>query len=54
MPDPDGEALILEMKNPSGHTLVYFDESTPSVDGKKAFAICKRIRDDFNTNLGCE
>jgi hypothetical protein len=54
MVDPDSEALILEMRNGSHHTLVYFNESTTSVDGKKAFAICKRIHTDFDFNLGCQ
>lgn len=54
MPDPDGETLILEMKNGSRHTMAYYADSTPSVDGKKAFAICRRIGSDFGIVLGCQ
>lgn len=54
VPEPDGELLVLEMKNGSRHSMAYYDESTASVDGKKAFDICKRIRSEFDVNLGCQ
>jgi hypothetical protein len=52
--DPDGETLILEMKNGSRYTMVYYADSTTSVDGKKAFAIWKRAFSDFDVNAGSQ
>jgi hypothetical protein len=53
MPDPDSEELVLEMKNGSRHTMAYYDDSTASEDGKRAFAICHKIGDEFDIHLGC-
>jgi len=53
MPDDDSEELILEMKIGSHHSMVYYNDSTVSVDGKRAFAVCKQIRTEFDLNLGC-
>ncbi|HSE22907.1 MAG TPA: hypothetical protein VLB68_14675 [Pyrinomonadaceae bacterium] len=53
VPYPDGEELIIEMKNGSLHTMAYYNDSTTSVDGKKAFDVCKQIRNEFDVNLGC-
>ena len=54
MPDPDGEELVLEMKSGSRHTMAYYNDSTATVDGKKAFGVCKQIRNEFDINLGCQ
>jgi hypothetical protein len=54
MPDPDAEELVLESKNGSRHTMAYYHDSTASVDGKKAFDVCKQLRSEFDINLGCQ
>ena len=53
VPDPDGEELILEMKNGSHHSMAYYNDATSTIDGKKAFDVCKQIRNEFDVNLGC-
>jgi hypothetical protein len=54
MPDPDSEELVLEMKNGPRHTMAYYDDSTATADGKRAFAICQKIENDFDIHLGCQ
>jgi hypothetical protein len=54
MPDPDSEELVLEMKTGSRHTMAYYNDSTATADGKKAFDVCKQIRNEFDINLGCQ
>ena len=54
VPDPDSEVLVLEMKTGSRHTMAYYNDSTATVDGKKAFDVCKQIRDAWNFNFGCQ
>jgi hypothetical protein len=53
-PYPDAEALILEMKTGSRHTMVYYIDSTVTADGKKAFAVCENIQNEFDIQLGCK
>ena len=53
-PYPDAEALILEMKTGSRHTMAYYIDSTVTADGKKAFAICKKIQNEFDVQLACK
>jgi len=53
-PDPDQEFLILEMKTGSRHTLVHYLDSTVTADGKKAFAVCEKIQNEFDIRLGCK
>ena len=52
-PYPDAEALILEMKTGSRHTMAHYIDSTVSNDGKKAFAICEKIQLEFDIQLAC-
>jgi hypothetical protein len=54
MPDPDSEELVLEMKNGPRHTMAYYDDSTATADGKRAFAICHKIENEFDIHLGCQ
>ena len=54
MPDPDGEELVLEMTNASRHSMAYYDDSTVTGDGKKAFGICQNIEKEFDIHLGCQ
>ena len=53
-PYPDAESLILEMKTGSRHTLVHYIDSTASDDGKTGFAICEKIRNEFDLQLTCK
>jgi hypothetical protein len=53
-PYPDAEALILEMKTGSHHTLSHYIDSTVTVDGKKAFAVCEKIQNEFDIQLACK
>jgi hypothetical protein len=53
-PDPDIEALFLEMKTGSRHTMTYYLDSTDSDDGKKAYDICEIIKNEFNIQIGCK
>ena len=53
-PYADATALILEMKTGSRYTMAYYLDSTASDDGKKAFAICEKIRNEFDILLGCK
>ncbi len=53
IPDPDGEELVLEMRNASYHTMAYYNDSTVTGDGKKAFGICQKIEKEFDIHLGC-
>ena len=53
-PDPDQEALILEMKTGSRHTLVLYLDSTVTADGKKARAVCDKIQTEFGIQIGCK
>jgi hypothetical protein len=50
----DAEFLILEMKSGSRHTAVHYVDTTRSIDGKKAFAICGRIQKEFDVYLACK
>jgi len=54
MPDPDSEELVLEMKNGPRHTMAYYNDSTGTADGKRAFAICQKIENEFDIHLGCQ
>ena len=51
---PDAESLILEMKTGSRHTMAHYIDSTVSDDGKKAFAICEKIQNEFDIQLACK
>ena len=53
-PYPDAEALILEMKTGSLHTMTHYIDSTVCDDGKKAFAICIKIQNEFDIQLSCK
>lgn len=53
-PYPDAEVLILEMKTGSRHTLAHYIDSTVAKDGKKAFAVCEKVQNEFDINLGCK
>lgn len=53
LPYPDAEELVLEMKTGSRHTMAYYIDSTVTADGKKAFAICHKIENEFDIQLGC-
>jgi hypothetical protein len=53
-PYPDAEALILEMKTGSRHTMVHYIDSTVTTDGKKAFAVCDKIQNEFDIQLACK
>ena len=53
-PYPDAEALILEMKTGSHHTVAHYIDSTVSTDGKKAFAVCEKIQNEFDIQLACK
>ena len=48
LPYPDAEALVLEMKTGSRHTMAYYIDSTVTPDGKKAFAICDKVQNEFD------
>jgi hypothetical protein len=50
----DAEFLILEMKTGSRLTAVHYIDTTVSDNGKKAFAVCKRIQKEFDVRLGCK
>jgi hypothetical protein len=52
-PDPDGETLVLEMRSGSYHSMAYYNDSTATVEGKKAFGICQKIEKEFDVVLGC-
>ena len=52
--DPDSEVLVLEMKTGSRYTMAYYNDSTATVDGKKAFDVCKHIDYAWNFDLGCQ
>jgi hypothetical protein len=52
--DPDVEALILEMKSGSRHMLAYYIDSTVTADGKKAFAVCEKLQNEFDIQLACK
>jgi len=54
MPYPDAEALVLEMKTGSRHTMAYYIDSTVTPDGKKAFAICEKVQNEFDIQLACK
>jgi hypothetical protein len=54
MPYPDAEELVLEMKTGSRHTMAYYIDSTVTADGKKAFAICEKLQNDFDIQLACK
>lgn len=54
MPYPDAESLILEMKTGSRHTIAHYIDSTATVDGKKAFAVCEKIQNEFDIQLACK
>jgi hypothetical protein len=51
---PDAEALILEMKTGSRYTMVHYIDSTVTADGKKAFAVCDKIQNEFDIQLACK
>ena len=51
--DPDIELIIIEMKKESRHTMAYYTQSTETTDGKKAFAICRTIENEFEAHIGC-
>jgi hypothetical protein len=50
----DAESLILEMKTGSRHTLTHYIDSTVTDDGKKAFAVCEKIQNQFDIQLACK
>ena len=52
-PDPDSELLVIEVKTESRHTMAYYNDSTKTPDGKKAFDICRTIGYEFDIRLGC-
>jgi hypothetical protein len=54
MPYPDAEELVLEMKTGSHHTMAFYIDSTGTPDGKKAFAICKKLQNEFDIQLACK
>ena len=54
LPYPDAEALVLEMKTGSRHTMVYYIDSTVTPNGKKAFAICENLQNEFDIQLACK
>jgi hypothetical protein len=54
MPYPDAEALVLEMKTGSRHTMAYYIDSTVTPEGKKAFAICEKVQNEFDIQLACK
>ena len=54
LPYPDAEALVLEMKTGSRHTMAYYIDSTVTPDGKKAFAICDKVQNEFDIQLACK
>jgi hypothetical protein len=53
-PYPDAEALILEMKTGSRYTMAFYVDSTVTADGKKAFAICEKLQNEFDIQLACK
>jgi hypothetical protein len=54
LPYPDAEDLVLEMKNSSHYSMVYYIDSTTTADGKKAFGICQKMETEFHFHLGCQ
>lgn len=53
-PYPDAESLVLEVKNGSRHTMAHYIDSTGTDDGRKAYAICGKIEDEFDVELACK
>ncbi|MGQ0762683.1 MAG: hypothetical protein ACT4OT_11825 [Acidobacteriota bacterium] len=52
-PYPDAEHLIFEMKTGARHTLAHYIDSTETVDGKKALAVCETLENEFDIRIGC-
>ncbi len=52
-PDPDEEAMAIEIKSNGKYELVFYTLSTRSEDGHKALEVCRRIEQEFKVKMGC-
>jgi len=52
-PDPDQEAIYLEVRSGRRYTMVFYLDSTKSQDGKKVFDVCHKIENEFAKRIGC-
>jgi hypothetical protein len=52
-PDPDEEAIAMEMKSHGKYELVFYTITTKSENGQKALAVCRRIEQEFGVSMGC-
>jgi hypothetical protein len=48
IPDPDDEIIVIEVKSGSVYSMVFFPSNTESEDGKKAWAVWERIKQEFD------
>lgn len=53
VPDPDEEAIAIEIKSNGKYELVFYTLSTTSEDGHKALEVCRRIEQEFKIRMGC-
>jgi len=52
-PDPDEEAIAIEIKSHGKYELVFYTLSTKSDNGQKALEVCRRIEQEFGILMGC-
>ena len=52
-PDPDEEAIAIEINSNGKYELVFYTLSTTSEDGHKALEVCRRIEQEFKIRMGC-
>jgi len=53
LPDPDEEAIAIEVKSPGNYEMVFYTLSTRSEDGHKALQVCRKIEQEFGIMMGC-
>jgi hypothetical protein len=53
VPAPDQNTIVVEVKQGSQYSMVFYPEFTESQDGHKALDICRRIENEFGTRMGC-
>lgn len=51
--DPDGEAIVIEVRSPRGYEMVFFPTTTKTPDGRKALGVCQKIESEFSVRMGC-
>lgn len=53
-PDPDEEAIAIEVKSDAGYELVFYLLSSKTENARKAFDVCQKIEQEFGIQMGCQ